>query len=284
MDKAFDASPYIVLSDGYWERRFHRSGSVIGQPVQIAGFSYTIIGVAPRGFFGIRLGESPDVWIPLTMESRMPWAFENLLTDHSLHFANVMGRLKPGVSLKQAQANINVVYRRMLPGEIGSSPSPEDLEHIRHARIDLTPGGKGLSALRQTYETPLQILMIVVGMVLLIACANVANLQLALAAKRQREFALRVAIGARRSRVIRQLLTESLLLAGCGGLLGILLANGAGKLLVHLISTGPRARFHWTSPSISGFWRSPCCCRLRPACFSDFCLHSVQAAWISIPR
>ncbi|HZL56767.1 MAG TPA: ABC transporter permease [Bryobacteraceae bacterium] len=239
MDKAIGASPYIVLSDGFWERRFHRSASAIGTPIQIAGFSYTVIGVAPRGFFGIRLGEAPDVWIPLSMQSRMPGGFDELLTDPGMHFANLMGRLKTGVTLKQAQADIDVVYAQILQADLGSSPTPDDRENIRHARVNLAPGDKGLSAFRKTYEMPLRILMIVVAMVLLIACANVANLQLALAAKRQKEFALRFAIGAGRLRLVRQLLTESLLLAACGGVLGILLANGGGKLLVHLISTGP---------------------------------------------
>jgi len=240
-DRALDASPYIVLSDGFWERRFHRAASAIGQPIQIGGFSYTVIGVAPRGFFGIRLGEAPDMWLPLSMQSRMPGGIENMMNDPQLHFANIIGRLRPGVTLQQAQANVGVLYHQILPAELGSSPTPEDREHIRHARVDLTPGDKGLSELRRNYETPLQILMIVVAMVLLIACANVANLQLALAARRQKEFALRFAIGAGRWRVARQVLTESLLLAGCGGVLGILFANAAGKLLVHLISTGPRA-------------------------------------------
>jgi predicted permease len=241
MDRALGASPSIVLSDGFWERRFHRAESAIGRPIQIGGFSYTVLGVAPRGFFGIRLGEAPDMWLPLSMQSRMPGGFENMINNPQLHFVSVMGRLRPGVTSLQAQANVNVLYRQILPAELGSSPSPNDVEHIRHARVELTPGDKGVSDLRKNYETPLQILMTVVAMVLLIACANVANLQLALAARRQREFALRFAIGAGRWRVARQLLTESLLLAGCGGVLGILFANGAGKLLVHLITTGPRA-------------------------------------------
>ena len=240
-DGALGASPYIVLSDGFWERRFHRAASAVGQPIQIGGFSYTVLGVAPRGFYGIRLGEAPDMWLPLSMQPRMPGGIENMMNEPQLHFTNIMGRLRPGVTMQQAQANVNVLYRQILPAELGSSPSPDALEHIRHARVDLTPGDKGLSELRKNYETPLEILMIVVAMVLLIACANVANLQLALAARRQKEFALRFAIGAGRWRVARQLLTESLLLAGCGGVLGILFANGAGKLLVHLISTGPRA-------------------------------------------
>ncbi|MDE3197938.1 MAG: ABC transporter permease [Acidobacteriota bacterium] len=240
VDQATGASPYVVLSDGYWERRFHRSPSAIGQTAQIEGLSYTILGVAPQGFYGTRLGESPDMWIPMSMAAQMPGHIKEILTEPLLQAVNVFGRLKPGVSAAHAGANINVVYRQVLPSELGSAPKAEDLAAIRRAHIDLTPGDKGISGFRTNYEMPLRILMIVVALVLVIACANVANLQLALAAKRQKEFALRTALGAKRSRMIRQVLTESLLVAGAGGLLGILFANGGGKLLVHLISTGPR--------------------------------------------
>jgi len=240
VDKRVNASPQIILSDAYWERRFHRDSGVTGQVIEIAGVAYTVIGVAPRGFFGIRLGDAPDLWLPLSMQAKMPGQGEDLLGQASLQFCHLMGRLKPGVGLKKAEANINVIYQRILPDEVGAK-TPSDFDHIRHAIIRMTPGDKGASSLRRIYETPLRILMIVVALVLLIACANVANLQLALAVRRRREFALRFAIGAARVRIVRQVITESLLLALCGGGLGILIANGAGKLLVHVISTGPRA-------------------------------------------
>jgi predicted permease len=240
VDKRVSGSPYIVLSDRFWDRRFHRDQGAVGQVIEIAGLTYTVIGVAPRGFFGIRLGDAPDLWLPLSMQAKMPGQSEDLLGQAPLQFTHLMGRLKPGVSLKEAESNINVIYQRILPAEMDAK-SPGDLEHIRHANIRMIPGDKGSSNLRRTYETPLQILMIVVALVLLIACANVANLQLALAVRRRKEFALRFAIGAGRTRIMRQVMTESLLLALCGGGLGILVANGAGKLLVHLISTGPRS-------------------------------------------
>jgi len=240
MDDAPDANPYVVLNDGFWERRFHRSLSVVGRPLRIGGRSYTIVGVAPRGFFGTRVGESPDIWIPLSMQSQMPGS-RGLPEDPLTQFLHLIGRLKPGVTLAQAQANVNVLYQQMLPGELGDQNTQENLEQVRHAKIAMTPGDRGLSGLRGTYEEPLTILMVVVAMVLLIACANVANLLLALSAKRTREFALRAAMGAARARVIRQLLTESMLLSGAGGLLGVLFASAGGRLLVYLISTGPRA-------------------------------------------
>jgi predicted permease len=238
-DDAPGASPYAVLNDGYWERRFHRSPAVLGQPLRIADRAYTVIGVAPRGFFGTRVGDSPDLWIPVSMQDQMPGS-RGLLKEPLMQFMYLFGRLRPGVTPQQAEANVNVLYQQMLPGMLGSEKTPESLASVRRAKIELTPGDKGLSGLRRNYEIPLQILMVVVALVLLIACANVANLLLALSARRRKEFALRVALGAAGGRVIRQLLTESLLLSAAGGLLGILLASAGGKLLVHLISTGPR--------------------------------------------
>jgi len=240
VDDAPGSSTLIVLNDRFWESRFHRSPRVIGQPLRIADRLYTVVGVAPHGFFGMRPGESPDVWLPLSMQEQMPGS-PPLLKEPLLQFAYLIGRLKPGVTPQQAQANANVVYQQMLPGELGSSPDAGDLERIKRAKVLLTPGDKGLAGLRRTYETPLQVLMIVVALVLLIACANVANLLLALSANRRKEFALRVAMGAAGGRVVRQLLTESIMLAGAGGLLGILFATAAGRMLVHLISTGPRS-------------------------------------------
>ena len=236
-DNAQRSSPYMVLSDGYWERRFHRSSSVIGQPIRLGAISYTVLGVAPRGFFGVQLGEAPDVWIPAAMTDTLPGSPE-LLKEPLLQFMYLMGRMKPGVTLTQSNANVNVLYHQMLASEVPADATPQDIESARRAQVIVTPGAQGISDLRERYDLPLRILMIVVAMVLLIACANVANLLLSLAQRRQKEFALRLAIGADRMRIVRQLLTESLLLSACGGLIGILFANGAGKLLVHLISTG----------------------------------------------
>jgi predicted permease len=239
-DQKPGGSAFVVLNDRYWERRFHRSTAAIGQPIRIADRVYTVLGVAPRGFFGTVVGEAPDFWLPLAMQDQMPGA-PGMLKQPLRQFLHVMGRLKPGVAMQQAQANVNVLYQAMLPGEAGSSATKEEMAGIRRAKILLQPGSRGTSGLRRRYEMPLQILMVVVALVLLIACANVANLLLALSARRRKEFALRVAMGAGRGRLIRQLLTESLMLSGAGGLSGVLIASVAGRALVHLISTGPRA-------------------------------------------
>ncbi|MDE3197939.1 MAG: ABC transporter permease [Acidobacteriota bacterium] len=242
VDRAEGASPVAVISDAFWARRFHRDPAIVGQTFRAGKHDYTIAGVAPRSFFGTRVGEVPDLWIPETMQSDFPTEANISLTDPQMHFLNLIGRLKPGVTVAGAKANVNVLYHQLLPGYFRAKVDDPAVypSSIAKAGIEMTPAATGLSALRKRYEEPLIVLMIVVALVLLIACANVANLLVALGAKRQREMAVRVAIGAARTRLIRQLLTEGLLLSGGAGLLGILIATGAGRVLVHLISSGPQ--------------------------------------------
>jgi len=241
--RVFDGrlSPHAVLSDAFWARRFSRDPAVIGQTFRLGQRDFTIVGIAPRNFFGTRVGEAPDMWLPLTMLPDVPVSTYVSLQDPQSHFANIVGRLKSGVTLAAARANVNLVYRQLLPGYIRGNAPAEYKRETDTARIEMTAAGRGLSTLRTRYEEPLIVLMVVVTMVLLIACANVANLLMALGAKRQREMAVRIAIGAGRGRMIRQLLTEGILLSGVAAVLGILVASGAGKVLVHLMSTGPRA-------------------------------------------
>jgi predicted permease len=232
-------SPYAVLSDAFWARRFHRDPAIVGSTFRAGNRDVTILGVAPRGFFGTRVGESPDVWLPVTMQPDFPSSDLIRLEDPKSHFLNLIGRRRPGVSPQQAEAGINVTYRQLLPHYKGNPPDPREDQLIRTATIALAPADKGISTFRRKYETPLTILMAVVALVLLIACANVANLLMALGAKRQREMAVRMAIGAARARLIRQVLTEGIMLSAVGGFLGIVFAIGAGMVLVHLISPGP---------------------------------------------
>jgi predicted permease len=232
-------SPQAILSDAFWTRRFHRDPSVAGSTFRVGAREYTIQGVAARGFFGARVGESPDLWLPITMQPDFLSAASTRLQDPKSHFLNLIGRLKAGVTLPRAQANIGVIFRQLLPSYMGNPPEADEESLIRTATVTLTSAEKGLSSVRRRYETPLLALMVVVTLVLLIACANVANLLVALSAKRQREIAVRAAIGAGRFRLVRQLLTEGVMLSGTAGILGILIAMGVGQLLVHLISTGP---------------------------------------------
>ena len=233
-----DGHPEIVLSNSWWKRRFAGDSSIVGKTLRIGERLYTIVGVAPPEFFGTVVGESPDAWLPVSMMSALP-PFFDLHADNLRSDLYLLGRLKPGVSAAEATANINVLYRQLLRSYAGASPSAHDLDDIRHASIELTPAANGLSRLRPMFSLPLQILTVVVALVLLIACANVANLLLARATARRREFAIRLAVGSGRFRLVRQLLTESLLLAASGGLLGVILASWAAELLVAMVSPEP---------------------------------------------
>jgi predicted permease len=231
------AHPVAVASYSWWGNRFGGDTSLEGKTVAIGPTVYTIIGVAPPSFFGVTVGQSPHLWIPLAMQKEVAPDRSGLDKDlfQSLH---MIGRLKPGVSQEQAQANTNLLFRQILLGYIGPKPSQEHLDAIQHARIELTPAATGRSELRSEFASPLKILMVAVVRVLLIACANVANLLLARAAARQREIALRMSLGAERVRLIRQLLAESGLLGAAGAALGVAFAWGASRLLLTMVSRG----------------------------------------------
>lgn len=232
--------PVVVASHSWWQRRFGGDASVVGTAITIDKTSYTIIGVAPKEFFGTTVGESPDIWVPLAMEEQLPpgWKGYNDSTFQSLY---LIGRLKPGIDVEQAGAEANLLFKQLLSEYSGPQPSAERLQAIQQARIELTPAGRGLSELRKEFSLPLKILMVVVGVVLLIACANIANLLMARATARHQEFTVRVALGASPARIGRQLLTESLLLALVGGAAGILLGSWGSSALVSMVSTGPQA-------------------------------------------
>jgi predicted permease len=232
--------PVVVASHSWWQRRFGGDASVVGTAITIDKTSYTIIGIAPKEFFGTTVGESPDIWVPLAMEEQLPPGLKGY-NDRMFQSLYLIGRLKPGVDVEQAGAEANLLFKQLLNEYSGPQPSDERLQAIQQARIELTPAGRGLSELRKEFSLPLKILMVVVGVVLLIACANIANLLMARATARHQEFTVRVALGASPARIGRQLLTESLLVALVGGAAGILLGSWGSSALVAMVSTGPQA-------------------------------------------
>jgi predicted permease len=232
--------PVAVASYSWWQRRLAGSPSAIGATISIASRTYVVIGVAPRGFSGMTVGQAPDLWIPLAMQQEISpgWHGRDQPMFRTLH---LIGRLKPGVTRGQAQTATNLLFRQILRTYVGSQPSERTLSNIERAYIDLTAATAGRSNLRAQFSSPLKILMAVVGVVLLIACANVANLLLARASTRQREIAVRMSLGAGRLRVVRQLLAESVLLGVAGAALGMVFASSASRLLLALVSTGTEA-------------------------------------------
>jgi predicted permease len=240
-DRMRDGNPVAVVSYSWWTRSLARDSSVLNKKLNIGLTVFSIVGVAPKEFFGTKVGESPDIWIPLSMQKEVLPNVDGY-NDNFSESLYLMGRLKPGgVTTAQAAANVNLLFQQILRGFPGAPLSQENLEKLAKTRVELTPMATGLSELRRQFSEPLKILMTVVGFVLMIACANIANLLLARSTARARELAVRQALGAGRTRLIRQLLTESLVLAFAGGVLGVSLAAGASRLLLRIVSGGPEA-------------------------------------------
>jgi predicted permease len=230
--------PVAVISQGYWKRRFGLEPSVVGRTIHLSGTAFTIIGVAPREFFGLEVGRAPDIWVPIMMQPTVMPAAENWLVEHmsTTFWLTVVGRMKPEYTPPQAQA---IVTGLDVLSPMYTKPANRvERPQLIPERLGLSPAATGISSLRQQFSQPLLILMAVVGVVLLIACANVANLVLARAASRLPEFSMRLALGAGRWRLVRQLLVENVILATLGGVCGLLLARWATGVLVTFMSSG----------------------------------------------
>lgn len=235
-DLAGNPQAVVVISYGFWQRRFGLDPKVVGKRIILDEVPFTIVGVAAPNFSGVELGRSTDLWWPIQMFPQVD-AWHDALTSEGSWWLMVMGRLKEGVPRKQACAELDVIFKQFLMEQAKKyGMSDEEWQrHYANRRIELLAGGIGYTGLRGQFKQPLFILMAIVGLVLLIACANLAGLLLARGTARQRELSVRAALGAGRFTLIRQLITESLLLAILGGVLGLLLAQLGVKLLVGYI-------------------------------------------------
>jgi predicted permease len=237
------ADPVVVLAYDYWQTRFGRDRSVIGRAIQVNRVPLTVIGVAQAGFRGEVVGESPDLYVPMMMEPQLKpgrfWLRDDPKRAEKVMWLHVGARLKPGVDAAKAQANVDVFFKAHLAALADGIADPARRHDTLDQRIRVRPAARGASPLRERFGEVLVMLMGMVGFVLLIACANVANLLLARATARQREVGIRIALGAGRARLIRQMLTESVVLAAIGAVVGVLFASWAARLLVRLASGGP---------------------------------------------
>jgi predicted permease len=228
------APPVAVLSYRIWHEKYGADSSVVGSSYQINGHPFTIIGVTPPGFYGAKLAGwgMPDVWLPLTAELLIDGATARLKRPNG-NFLDLIGRVRPGVNPKSLEAKLKVEFHDWLASHV-SDMEPGEKELWRQQTLHLIPGGAGVAAMRDEYEDGLKLLLIAAGCVLLVACANLANLMLARGLKDRAQMSLRVALGASRLRLVRKVLVESLLLSVAGGVFGIGVAYAGTRLMLRL--------------------------------------------------
>jgi predicted permease len=256
-DRIPGGHPLAMLSHAYWMSRFAGNPDVVGQTLNVAGVPMTIVGVGPQGFDGIELGYTPEVWVPVAMKAQMTqgWFSEAVtLQNPRTYWVQVFARLKPGVSADAAQVSLQPAFHAMLERELREPgferSSVADRDAFLRSTLKVTSGAQGRTSFRQTYATSLKVLMAIVGIVLMIACANVANLLLERAVSRQREIAVRMALGARTAQIVRHLLVESLVISLLGGAFGILVAAWLTDLLVGFVTTDEMRMNLITTPDI----------------------------------
>ena len=237
------SSPGAVISYAFWQREFGADPGVLGRGVRLEGRSFTILGVTPPAFFGVEVGNRYDVALPICADPLFAEDAKGRIPKRGAWWLSAMGRLKPGWTIERANTRLRTLSPSIMEATLPPAYRPDDAKRYLANKLEVTPGAAGVSRLRRDYENPLWMLLATTGLVLLIACANLANLLLARASVREREIAIRRAIGASRGRLIAQLLSESMLLALFGAALGALLAQGLSRALVAFLTTRGNSLF-----------------------------------------
>lgn len=265
-DRRANPAPVVVLSQRFWRRYFASDVSVLGRTIRIQGQPLSVIGVAPAEFFGIEVGQSPDLWMPLSLQPAV-FPNQNWLDSPNTNFLDFIGRLRPGINAQAASDALTPVMMDINVSRLGTNIKPINIEHFKQQRLRLLSLERGISILRDRFSEPLKMVFGMVGVGLLLGCLNLMSLQLARARERRRELSIRLAIGAGRARILRQLLTESLVLTILGASFGLLLSGPAANALLAMITFrgGPVVISHGINGSVLGF----------------VCLIAVSAALIS---
>ncbi len=231
------AAPAVVISDAFWKREFGGAADAVGRTLKVDGHITTVVGITPEQFFGVDVGRSYDLAIPLCTEALLRGADSQLTVNRDNYWLSAIGRLRPGWTAQRADAQLRAISKSVFTASLPDGMDAERRNRYEALWLHSAPAGKGFSWLRVNYEKPLWLLLGSAALVLLVACGNLANLLLARASSRSRELAVRVALGASRGRLVQQLLTEDVLLAVLGAALGLLVARAVSRALVAFLDT-----------------------------------------------
>ncbi|HJQ19187.1 MAG TPA: ABC transporter permease [Gemmatimonadaceae bacterium] len=286
-DETFNGNPVAVLGYDFWVNNLGGDPGVLNKQLLVNGEHLTIVGVAPQGFEGTTLGIKPNIYVPMTMAPAMRYSSQKRMENRQSYWVYVFGRMKPGVKLEQATNGINAIYSPIIndvEAPLQKGMSDQTMQKFRAKKIVLKDGALGQSSIHREASVPLMMLFAITGIVLLIACANIANLLLARAANRSMEMAVRLSLGATRAQLLRQLLTESVLLAVIGGMGSLFVANWTIGAILQLMPPEAQGTMHFEMSAIA-VWFAAVVSILTGLAFGLFpALHSTRPDLVTALR